>query len=620
MKTNRGFSIQTKLIVGLIFIVLFTIVATVNSILTVQNLAGGKTDPAQARLMAIILGVVVCLVEIVAGLYIHRLIQPLRSFEGDFEAMAKGERSGLSEETKKLMKRGDEIGELARQLGNSYEAVIDKVVWYEAILDALPFPLSITDKDMNWTFINKPVENLLKTTRKEALGKKCENWNAGICKTENCGIARLRKNEFQTKFNQLGMNFQVDTAYLLNSSGEKTGQIEIVQDISRAETRRQYLDAAVNHLAKSLNQLADGNLNFALVELPATNEHAADIRRDFEQINTDLANAQKMLVETITTVIEKAGEVAAASDQMARAATQAGQATSQIATTIQQVAKGTAQQSESVSKTAAVVQNVTNTVEGVAHGAKEQLVAVEKASAVASRISEKNGISDKVGQAAAQVQEMGTRSEKIGAIIETIEDIASQTNLLALNAAIEAARAGEHGKGFAVVADEVRKLAERSSSSTKEIALLINGIQKSVAQAVTMASSTAEDINVASSDLVNALDQVSSVVNHNTDATSELTGQSSDVMSAIENIASVSEENSAAVEEVSASAEEMSAQVEEFSASSQSLAAMAQVLKEVVERFNVDGSDRGVIYTNPMLAKSETNKKLFAGANGNGHK
>lgn len=461
---------------------------------------------------------------------------------------------------------------------------------------------------------------------------------------------------FLTKGLTGGIN-QVGNALRRIAVGDLGADVNVKSSDEVGEMAKSYVEMRtyLQGMASATQQIGQGDLTVTV------NAKGKD-----DVLGNSLTEMVIGLREVVGQVTGTANEVATASEQLAEVAEQAGSATQNIAqqaqglstgaqnqenavetsveavrqlgSAIEQIARGSQEQTAGVNTTNNIIIEVTKAIAAVTQNAKEaadgSLTANEAAdkglSIVEQTVQGMDQINNAVQEVADRIGDLGQKSAEIGKIVAVIDDIAAQTNLLALNAAIEAARAGEQGRGFAVVADEVRQLAERVTQAASEIAGLIDGVQSGVDESVKatekgtseveqgsklaaeagsslneikeavstvsgqveLISTAATQVSASSDQMVQSIESVSAITEETSAATEEMAASNDEVQTSMDQITSITRETGEAVETSSASTEELSSQVEELVASASALGEMAGTLTNAVSVFKLDEGTR----------------------------
>jgi len=316
------------------------------------------------------------------------------------------------------------------------------------------------------------------------------------------------------------------------------------------------------------NKVSEGDLTVNL-EAGSSNE--------IGQLITSLKNMTEKLKKLIGDITSASNNIASASQELSASSEQMSKGVTEQSGRATQIATATNEMSQTVVDVAKNASTIASSATETAKVAKEGEDIVEKS------VQEVKAIADTVNDSAKVMAALGERSKQIGDIVNVIKDIADQTNLLALNAAIEAARAGEQGRGFAVVADEVRKLAERTAKATSEIGDMIGAIQEEMEKAVTSMENGTKRVEVGVEFSAKAGEALRVIVG----SVSELQSMVQQIATSTEEMSTASEQISGDIEMISNVSKETAVSSNQVSQSSSDLARLATSLQEVVKLFKV---------------------------------
>ena len=358
------------------------------------------------------------------------------------------------------------------------------------------------------------------------------------------------------------------------------------------------VSVAIARMLGLIQEIADNNL--AMVDIKVDSED------DIGKADAALNRMKNNLRGIILSIAGTASHVASASEEISSSATQLAQSaetqkdqTMQVASSMQEMSSTVVSVSDSCNKAA----------EAASQAAETARVG---GSIVDETLAKMRTIAESVGATAKKMEELGKSSDQIGRIIGVIDDIADQTNLLALNAAIEAARAGEQGRGFAVVADEVRKLAERTTTATKEIAQMIKNIQDETKVAVLAMESGTKQVEEGVHSTAKAGDSLRAIIQ----MSEQVGGMITEIATAATEQSSTTEQVNMNIDQISKLVKESAIGAQQSATACQDLSGLALDLQTMVGKFKLEeGTQTGegnIQHAGDSIEAYPTRTKAFA--------
>lgn len=431
-----------------------------------------------------------------------------------------------------IVHQKDEVGDLTLWFNNLMDRIVAmlKLEEFKNVMNTVPEPIFAVDDNYNFLIANKAVEEVANTDQTDLMKLKCKDvFKTKSCSTPDCPIEQVRRTQkkvvadiIETKGSKGSQYTQTVADILYDGDGKRSGYITLVQDVTD-------LVASEHAINKQLSRI--------------------------EGVNEGTKKAAHELLDAATSLESKITEVSTAVD------------TQQIR----------------ISETSTAMEQMNITVSDVAHSASQAALqsettrtrAQDGAYIVSKAINSITGLHEHAESMNNAMTQLGSQAKDIGAVLGVISDIADQTNLLALNAAIEAARAGEAGKGFAVVADEVRKLAENTMKATQEVESVITSIQGHANNSIDTAQHT-----------MTLVAEATSLANESGNALSEIVTLANEAASQIATIATAAEEQSATSEHMTKSMEDINDLVKSVTTEMQDSATSVTNLSHLAQRLD----------------------------------